>query len=325
MGRGALWGQIDSISQFFLLTCLLCFVTVTLSHSAKLSMRAVVYWTFGIFALVAFVLTKQLAIFSLPVVLAFILLACRSLWTSATKFQGVVAISSVLFGIALFGFLDTRLEVPSTFWHSGYLFVWLGGGSSQGNMISRNGFNIWTFFEKDIWPTARQSIYCQQVVGHEFCLTPIRSGIALYISYILVLSVLYITAFLRPILIRGCRDERQTRFIIATLMLYLAQANLGFNMLLTGTHERYLYHCFPFLILAGVYFQEFSGLLSWRAVLFFAGVATIYGGFVLSVLHWPYQLHPLTRLHEFVAVVNFILLIYLLILTFRLAKHVSSP
>jgi hypothetical protein len=324
---GALWGQIDNVSQFFLLACVLCLVLVTQSNSDRLILRSTFFCALGLFALVAFVLTKQLAVFSLPAVLPLVFLACLRLWTSGTKLHGGIAASSaLLLGIAFFGFLDSRLEVPSTFRQSafrllnhgsGYLFVWLGGGSSHGNVISVNGFNIWMFLERDMWSSSEEPFYCLRLRDYEFCLTPLYSGVVLYSSYILALSASYITLFLRPMLDRGFRDEIQIRFILATLMLYLAQVNLGFNVFLTGTHERYLYHCFPFLILSAFYFQEHTNLLSWPSTVFFVAVATLYGGFILLVPRFSAHL-SLLRLYEFNAAIHLVLLIYLFILSFRL-------
>ena len=220
-----------------------------------------------------------------------------------------------------------RLEVPSIFRHSGYLFVWLGGGSSHNNEISVNGFNIWTFLDRDMWSSSKEPFYCLRLRDHEFCLTPFHSGFALYGTYVLALSAFYITLFFRPLLVRNFRDETQIRFMLATFVLYLAQVNLGFNVFLTGTHERYLYHCFPFLILAAFYFSEHTDLLSWPSTLFFVAVATVYGGFVLLVPRLSSRL-SLLRLSEFDAAIYIVLLVYLFILSFRLVNssilHIST-
>jgi peptidoglycan/LPS O-acetylase OafA/YrhL len=65
---GALWDQIDDVSQFFLLASVFCFIAVTRSNPKKLRWNSVACLSLGMFALVTFVLTKQLAIFSLPAV-----------------------------------------------------------------------------------------------------------------------------------------------------------------------------------------------------------------------------------------------------------------
>jgi hypothetical protein len=326
---GALWGQIDDASQFFLLACVLCLVTGIQSNSDKLNFRSVTCCVLGLLALVAFVLTKQMAVFSLPAVLPLAFLACLRLWTSGRKLVGpMAAASAILLCVAFFEFLDSRLEVPLTFQHpalpplyhaSSYLFIWLGGGSSHGNVISVNGFNIWMFLERDMWSSSKEPFYCLRFRDYEFCLTPFHSGAVLYCGYIVILSASFIAFFLRPLLGGGFRDEMKMRFVLATIILYLAQVNLGFNVFLTGTHERYLYHCFPFLILSAFYFLENTQLLSWYSTVFFIVAATLYGGFILLVPRMsPYL--SLLRLYEFYAATHLVLLIYLLILSFRLPQ-----
>ena len=265
---GALWDQIDDVSQFFLLASVLCFLTVTLSNSDKPRWHSVGCFLLGVFALVSFILTKQLAVFSLPAVVPLALVAGLRLWTSGTKIHGAIAAgSAVLSGVALFWFLDSRLEVPSIYHGSSYLFAWLGGSTKHAEAISGNGFNIWIFLGRDVWSSSKQPFYCLR--DTQFCLTSFHSGLMLYGVYLLALSTFYITLILKLLQRGGLRDQTRTRFILAVLILYIAQANLGFNVLLTGTHERYLYHCFPFLILAACYFAEYTDLISWRSIVFF--------------------------------------------------------
>jgi hypothetical protein len=319
---GALWGQIDGVSQFFLLACILCLAVAIQSSTDRLTLRSAAYCALGLVALVALVLTKQLGVFSLPAVLPLVLLAQLRLWTSSTKLHGVMATAGTFLpAIALFLFLDSRLEVPSSFHGSGYLFVWLGGGSDHGNVISGNGFNIWMFLGRNMWSSSHKPFYCLQLSNRELCLTPFHSGLVLYGTYILALATLYFGLFWRSLLDGGFRDERQIRFIVATIVLYLAQVNLGFNIFLTGTHERYLYHCFSFLILTAFYFFEQAELLSWRSGLFFLAVATVYGAFVYSVLSDD---DSLPSPHRFVAAIHSILLIYLFAFSFKLYRWSRS-
>src|SRR5262249_37342711 len=103
------------------------------------------------------------------------------------------------------------------------------------------------------------------------------------------------------------------------ILLYLAQSNLGFNVLLSGTHERYLYHCFPFLILAAFFFWERQTVFSGRSVLLCLGAAILYGLFVYSVLSPP--VIP----HEFVGAIHLVLLICLFFLSVRLQSGTAQP
>jgi hypothetical protein len=303
---GALWGQIDDVTQFFLLACILCLVTAIQSPTSRLALRSA-YCGLGLVTLVALVLTKQLAVFSLPAIVPLLLLAQLKIWTSGTKLHGLIAtVSTFLPPMILFWYLDSYFQVPSArFYGSGYLFVWLT--SDHANYISNDGFNIWVLV-RDMWSYSHTPFYCLRFHHHGLCLTPFRLGLVLYGTYVIALAVLY---FLKPLLAGKFPDERQLRFILATIILYLAEINLGFNVFLTGTHERYLYHCFPFLILAGFFFEEAS-LLSWRSLLFFIAVGTIYGAFVYWVLN-PLVPSPL----EFVVTIHLILLIYLLGFSFK--------
>ncbi|MCI0557078.1 MAG: hypothetical protein MN733_01175 [Nitrososphaera sp.] len=79
---GALWGQIDGFSQFFLLLFLLCTAAfwVAYDNADPGKKRAVVYVIGSSVILACFLLTKQLALFSFPVLLfmAFVTLYLRS-------------------------------------------------------------------------------------------------------------------------------------------------------------------------------------------------------------------------------------------------------
>jgi hypothetical protein len=317
---GALWGQIDGVSQFFLLACVLCLVFAIQSDPERHSWGSSLSFTLGLLALVAFVLTKQLAVFSLPAIAPLVLLACLKLWSSGTQLYGAMAAAAaVLLAATAFWILDSSLKVPLHYYGSGYLFVWLVGSSHP--YISANGFNIWMLLGRDMLSSSKQPFACIQLLDSKFCLTPFHTGIALYVTYVLALAAFYFALFRRPLLRVSClfRDEVKMRFILATLILYLAQLNLGFNVFLTGTHERYLYHCFPFLMLAVFFFSE-ARMLSWRSVFFCLAVASVYGGFVYSVINpLPGFMSPVGH-HQFVAAIHLVLLIFLFLFSLSLLQ-----
>jgi len=321
---GALWGQIDDVSQFFLLASVLCFVKSTQSNSDRLSWHSVAFCFFGIFASVMFILTKQLAVFSLPALLPLALLACLRLWTSGTKFHGAMAAGlALLSGVIFFWFLDSRLEVPSIYHGLSYLFVWISGGGPS--VISANGFNIWMLLGRDMWSSPKEPFYCLRSSGYQFCLTPSYSGLMLYGIYLLALSALNVALIFKLLQREGLHDQTRIRFMLAVLIMYIAQANLGLNVFLVGTHERYLYHCFPFLILAAFYFSEYTDLVSWRSIVLFVTAAILYGAFVFMVLI-DTPLIRLLRVHEITAALFLLLLIYLCILSLKLYnKSIRIP
>jgi hypothetical protein len=311
----ALWGQIDGVTQFFLLVCILCLVLDIQSTPDRNGLRSIVCFTGALLALAAFVMTKQLAIFSLPALAALVLLASFNLWTINRRYA-VILPATFLLACVFFRFIDSRFQVPPDYYGSGYLFVWLAGGIGHGDNISGNGFNIWTFLGRDMWSSSRESFACVRLSDHRFCSTPFHSGLALYGLYVLALTTIYTALCWR---LQGSRYKRRIQLILATLIMYLGQVNLGFNVFLTGTHERYLYHCFPFLILAAFYFFEQTELMSWHVVLFLVVVATIYGGFVYWVLS-PSLPNP----HGFVATIHLILLIYLFAFSLKLLALVGK-
>jgi hypothetical protein len=325
---GALWGQIEGLSQFFLLACVLCLVFAIQSDPGRYSWRSTLCFGLGLLTLVAFLLTKQLAVFSLPAIVLLVLLAYAKMRASGTNLNGALVTAAVVVpAVMAFWILDRGLNVPPGYDGSGYLFVWLGGRSLYHTYISGNGFNIWMLLGRNMWSSAKVPFACVQLLQNQFCLTPFPTGIVLYVSYVVILTAFYSSLFWRPLLNSLLRDQVQTRCIIAILILYLAQINLGFNVFLSGTHERYLYHFFPFLMVAIAFFLEKRMFFSYRSVSFCIAVATVYGGFVYSIMraddtHYTHQPLPayISALanHEFVATIHLILLIYLFILSFRL-------
>jgi hypothetical protein len=317
---GALWGQIDGISQFFLLSTVFCLIEAIQSSSLRRTIRSISFFFVALLTLGAAVLTKQLTIFSAIGLVPLALLAFANLW-SLSKLHKFGAIGSVFIAVALFVVVDTRLAVHG-YLGSSYLFVWLGGGSTHGAVISGNGFNIWTLLNRSMSSSSGVPFYCANLFAKEICLTPQHSGLIMYGLYMLLLGTLFWVLSWHALMPLGLRDQTQGNFVIVCFIVFLAQANLGFNVFLTGTHERYLYHCFPFLILASFFFLQQSSLLSWRSASFYLATAVVYGVFVASILHPLPAWLSLLRSHKFVALVNLALLLNLLFLSLRLAEYV---
>jgi hypothetical protein len=316
---GALWTQIDVVQQFFLLLCVF-FLILTIQWENVRDPRRTVFLAAGFAGMLAFVLTKQPAIFSLAA-LAFLLgLAVLKLWKTESRGTLLTAAVSMLCIATFFMFLDTRLDVPEGYGGSSYLYMWLGGASSQGS-ISGNGFNIWMLLGKPMGSSSKEPFECVSLGTHEVCLTPFHSGLFLYVVYILGLSAVYSVLCLR-LTKHGAQLENGNTLIIASLLLFLAQSNLGFNVLLAGTHERYLYNFYPFLLLSGFYFYQI-GSLSWRSILFFTVAACSYGGFVYSMHHELSGFLFAFRRHEFLATIHLMLMIYLLLFSFSVLQSTT--
>ena len=106
--------------------------------------------------------------------------------------------------------------------------------------------------------------------------------------YGLLLVLLFVPAFvaLRPLLGRGAMvrlSSQQQAHTLALLSLLLGLTQLGFNVLLTGTHERYLFLGYPFLLLATFWFASRGSMATGLAVLTLAA-AILNGIFVFGAM-----------------------------------------
>ena len=68
-----------------------------------------------------------------------------------------------------------------------------------------------------------------------------------------------------------------------SLLLVIGIENLLANVVLVGTHERYLYHGYPFLLLGGICLWEMHRL-GWRPLAAIAAGVILYGVFVFSLI-----------------------------------------
>ncbi|MFM8313146.1 MAG: hypothetical protein ACKOA8_02565, partial [Deltaproteobacteria bacterium] len=79
----------------------------------------------------------------------------------------------------------------------------------------------------------------------------------------------------------------RSRFQLCFVFLIIALVNLAMNVFFTGTHERYLYHCYPFLIIAFLLDQNHRSELKSRSNYFIPMIilsAICYGSFVFGSL-----------------------------------------
>jgi hypothetical protein len=87
-----------------------------------------------------------------------------------------------------------------------------------------------------VWSSSTEAFGVMQLLGYKLYLTPFASGVVLYGSYILALTALFFALLWKRVLRVHSffHDEAQLSFVLAALLLYLAQSNLGFNVLLTA-------------------------------------------------------------------------------------------
>ncbi|PWU13467.1 MAG: hypothetical protein C5B49_14745 [Bdellovibrio sp.] len=322
---GALWGQIDGISQFFLLAAVFALISAvqTAGHGKKAA--STTCFAAALVALVGCLLTKQLTIFSVFALIPLLIFSFAKI-AAASKIQRLTALGSLIGALGLFLVLDRRLSVPG-YLGSSYLYVWLGGESRQHEMISGrisgNGFNIWMFLERDMMSASNEPFYCHPIFEQSMCLTPRGVGRTLYFGYVSLIGYLFFLLS-RRLHHFGDNGEKQTRFILAASILFLVQINLGFNVLLTGTHERYLYHFYPFLMIVAIFYLPYRSLLNWRHFLFFIACAIVYGMFVLSILSPMPGDWPFSGKHRFVAAIHLILLGILTAFSVKLLKFLPN-
>jgi hypothetical protein len=298
---GAFWAQIDDVGQFFILLSLLWIVW---NHRGYCVFRKKYYWLYiavaGLFLSFA-VLTKQLLLFSVFSVSLFLFI---DILIYSRRWQQVFAYTSVAFGVFLIFnlFVDSLLSLEDPYF-SHLLYIW-NTGSGHINQIG-NGFNIWLFSGGDMWRSSNDPFF--------WILTPKNTGIFLFMGYLSVITF----SLLRQM--RKVFTSKSVLFEEKDLLLwvfYLALVNLGFNILLSGTHERYLYHFYPFAFLAVLGLHCYNAEFSNRKITIYSLLtgAVLYGEFVI-----------IRQYHIVVGVIHIFLLIYLSFLFMKQILATVSP
>ena len=289
----ALWGQIDGFSQFFILCCLAWIVTKnTSARSWDRYYR--LYLAAGAALLAGLLLTKQLTIFSAASI-GLLLLADVVFHSRALKpFLLNVAVSLAAFGAALLGWDLFLLLKPPYAFH--LVYIWQEG-IFQSGILSGNGFNIWMLLGRDMWSSAHVPI----LAGFPFT-NPYLLGELLFLalSGLLTLS-LGLFAWRR--FQNG--ETRLSPEVLLNFILYLALINLCFNVFLSGTRERYLYHFYPFILIAWAGLASYSRLFSARMRLALILGSTFYGLFVLQILNGvEIRILPVSATHMLLSVIH---------------------
>jgi hypothetical protein len=329
---GSLWGQTDGIVLLFGLFSAICFFkSWSPQHDQKkgqpLGERAV-WLLLGAFSLALHLLTKQLAIFSLPFFALLVFIAAQRFW-QAFRVKGVLCVFSALlvFGLS-FHSLDGLLEVPTQFHNSSYWFVWKTG-SNHADIISANGFNIWVFLGRNGWSSSHVPFATLAIGSWKYAVSPYGAGIFLYLFFIAFLLVTAIKSIVRILKMTDyiCPSDKQEGYLLALLCFFYGLSQLGFNVLLCGTHERYLYLGYPLLLIAVLWFYTRQMLFSRGSLLLCFFAALIYGGFVLSVLTPLPPALSLLGQHEFLAFLHLFLLLFLLRMWGRLCRieNITAP
>jgi len=280
---GALWGQIDNIGQLELYLFLLLLIGQLQTPDQHLSR----YKAAGMGAILSVaLLTKQLLLFPV-LILGFMTLM---IWLGRkTKHLAATGMALVCFLLPIL-LIDKWLTLPGEYSISHFQKIFLEG-SEHVNFISGNGFNIWMLFVDEMYTPSTDPWF----LG----LSPKLMGILI----VGAIAVFTFFAFGKYYLQNGIKQ------LIGNYLLGYSILFLAVNLFFTGTHERYLYHFYPFLIM---------GLLLLRAnkLLLYASIfgAVCYGLFVFGILkqyHHSQWLFSSYFAHRFIFVVQFILFVIL--------------
>ena len=255
---GAWFGQIDVWGSLWL----------TLSAWAALRYRskgATVDLVAALLMFHAAVLTKQLTIFSLPVLGLLLILSIRG-----RRHFAIAAASPLVWFVA-----DPLLILRDGWW-SHLAMIFFGGGSSHGEVLSGNGANLWAWAFPDPSRSAR-AVYVLGVSAWTW-------GWSLFASVNLVFGALLVARRSETPAGTTLYGRIQRRLSDRAMIGWIGVSNLAMAVLLTGVHERYLVHGAIFIILG------FCGRIRWLAV----GVCGWTGLFVLSSIHWEQFAGPLS-------------------------------
>lgn len=291
---GAQWGQIDNIGQLFLYLILILSYFFFKAEKRENQLFNLNILVLGLLISIAF-LTKQLLLF--PLVPIGVFLIYFILFRSHSKMRWIYLFSLIFSGLFPVFLLDLWLDIPEKYVFS-HLERIFDTGSEHINSIAGNGFNMWLAFFSDQNASSTNPLF----LG----LSPKVLGLLLFALGNIWMFIQVFNLFKQ--------EKRDYKFIFVNLLGYLAFYNLLFNVVLTGTHERYLYHFYPYLILFLLYlnfnFKASFKVIKRDIVFAFIG-ASLYGFFVFCIL--MKYLDTLVY-HRILMIFHFLLLLRMLIL-----------
>lgn len=238
----SVWGQIDGIGQLLLLSF---FIVLIVSNEKEREFRKRSYFMVVLgFLFGGMILTKQLIYFSLlalgVILVLNVVLASRNLKEFGAS---ILALGlSAIFPVAI---ADLVLNLPDSYFsHLQYI---LATGSKHGDTISYLGMNIWNYFTDDLLGSSHQAISIHVGSVELFSLVPYSTGTVLFIVTFFVLTWVF-SRYIFHLRSKGVNQFDKNTILF--FLLFLALVNLSFNLTMTGVHERYLYHFYPFVIIA---------------------------------------------------------------------------
>ncbi len=276
---GALWGQIDGVSQ--------CSILITVGWIVRMNKKAppgkttfAVYLAISSVMLSWIILTKQLTLFScvpLGLLLTTNIFFFSRKWSERIAYALLMMVTFVVSNVVWDSFLSLREPYVSHLY-----YIWKTG-STQGGIISGNGFNVWMFLGRNMSSSSDIAIFNNSLTKSHIVLsiTPYIAGVVLFAVFN-SLTTLSLLLFARKHFMGV--EQFLNVDILSSFIFLLALVNLSFNVFLAGTHERYLYHFYPFIIVACLGLRKqnllFSNYLICEVIL----GSILYGSFVLGIL-----------------------------------------
>ncbi|MBI2257303.1 MAG: glycosyltransferase family 39 protein [Flavobacteriia bacterium] len=259
---GGVWGQIDNIGQTFIYLILLLIILLTKKISER--NRYIYLLMIGILLCCALYI-KQLLIFS---VFPFFIFSVLLIYfhTNFLKLKKWKYFAIFICGLFIpFIFFEFFLYIPEKYFFSHLEKIFLEG-SDHINIIADNGFNLWTLFSNHQFDDSSKNWI--------FFLSPKTIGISLFSLFSLWL-ITKCFLFLKKF--------KKINYV--QIIFFILFFNLLFNVVLTGTHERYIYHFYPLYLIFIFSLQNIKkeNLINIEKILAFV-LATIYGVFVYLIL-----------------------------------------
>jgi hypothetical protein len=307
----SLWGQIDSVSQFFLSLGFVCGLQGLKVCEEQKDGRSLLYLTLLGLCIGCATLTKQLAFFSLPsLTILWLILAVHASRTNSIRSIVLSAISAC----ALMITLDQLSPTPPGYYGSSLFYI-LSTGSDHGGIVSAAGVNMYPLLHIPSGDSSKASYTVFSLGTIPIRVTPLYFGLTCFFG------ALALSAWWLGRLARRLREAPPTK-ITTTLLLFAALCNLFMNTLLSGTHERYLYH-YGFFVFPVVVLLIQKRLLSPLLFLVCIGHLSLYGTFVYSLIIGAQSSTWAVTLRQLVAGLNICISLYAL-WALRRAGQVSA-
>lgn len=304
----SVWGQMDGIGQFLIF--LFFILLVWFNARERTGGQHYLFVSLAALLLSFMLLTKQLVYFSL-LALGLILLANIAIyWRKPREIGFSILLAAILFVLPI-AVIDLNLSLKQPY--VSHLQYILATGSRHGDTISSVGFNIWVFLADDLLGSSHAPLPIRIGSTTPFSITPYPAGVILFLA----LTTFFVFRFAKHIWENAPPGAR--RFQSRTLLLlfvFLALVNLSFNLTLTGTHERYLYHFYPFIIIACLGLMGRSKWFNRVTLSALLVGASFYGGFLYAYLNLLVRTFSKSIL-EVVSLFHLILFGYLVYITLK--------